>query len=336
MNEMVESVPRTSFFPPPVFIVGMNGSGTTMLADSLGKHPKLYMFPLEAKVLSFFIHNLPRYGDLNTIGARRRLADDIGRTKPFWQVNGKVPLVLTDFQLNEPGFDGVINALFCELASREGKQRWGEKTPMNVQHIDSLAKEFPSAQFIHIIRDGREVAQSFHRRWRFCPQRTIYRWKKLVAMGREQGRRLSSERYLEVSYEKLTENAESEMCRICNFLDLPFVGKVTESSMCMVDVNKALHSDKRIIRNSGKWKAYFNSDQLSDLERIAGCYLSELGYETTTRGDENPALLQLRCWFVRDSVLRSFVFFREWGWRAVPMFVRAVRVGLMQWRVNKK
>ena len=29
----------------PVFVVGMNGSGTTMLADSLGRHPELYYAP---------------------------------------------------------------------------------------------------------------------------------------------------------------------------------------------------------------------------------------------------------------------------------------------------
>ena len=213
MNKMIEDAPRINSFAPPVFIVGMNGSGTTMLADSLGKHPDLYMFPNEAKVLPFFMHNLNRYGDLSTIGARRRLADDIGRTKSFWQVNGKTPLVLADFQLDKPGFRGVIHAIFNELASREDKQRWGEKSPMNLQHITALAKVFPNAQFIHIIRDGREVAQSFHRRWRYYPQRTIYRWKKLVAMGREHGHRLGSERYLEVFYEKLTENPENEMRR---------------------------------------------------------------------------------------------------------------------------
>ncbi|MDP1558113.1 MAG: hypothetical protein Q8K59_01495 [Nitrosomonas sp.] len=55
MNEMIEGVPKINSFAPPVFIVGMNGSGTTMLADSLGKYPDLYMFPLEAKVCFLFL-----------------------------------------------------------------------------------------------------------------------------------------------------------------------------------------------------------------------------------------------------------------------------------------
>ncbi|MDP1558114.1 MAG: sulfotransferase [Nitrosomonas sp.] len=102
---------------------------------------------------------------MSTIEARRRLADDIGRTKSFWQVNGKTPLVLADFQLDEPGFAGVIQAIFNELASREGQQRWGEKSPMNLQHITALAKVFPNAQFIHIIRDVRDYCLSINKAW---------------------------------------------------------------------------------------------------------------------------------------------------------------------------
>jgi hypothetical protein len=335
MSEMAERISKARTLPSPVFIVGMNGSGTTMLADSLGKHPDLYMFPAEAKIISYFMHNKHLYGDLATFDSRRRLADDIGRTKSFWRINGKTPLVLEDFQLNEPGFDGVIHAIFDELASRESKQRWGEKTPMNLQHIVALAEAFPSAQFVHIIRDGREVAQSFHRRWRYHPQRTIYRWKKLVALGREQGYRLDSKRYLEVNYEKLTGNPESEMRRVCNFLNLSFVCEVTNSSMYMVDVNKASYSEKRIISNSEKWKKYFSSGQVTLLERIAGSYLAELGYKTTMQGNDDPTTLWLRCVLVRDSVLRSFVFFRKYGWRGIPAYIRSMQLSLKQRRVNK-
>lgn len=155
-------------------------------------------------------------------------------------------------------------------------------------------------------------------------------------MGREQGHRLGSERYLEVFYEKLTENPENEMRRTCNFLDLSFVGKVTESSMRMMDADKASRPDKCIISNSGKWKAYFNADQVTALERIAGSYLCELSYETTIRGDEDPASLLMRYWFIRDRVMSTLIFFRDWGWRGVPAFLRTVRVSLMQQHVNKE
>lgn len=320
---------------PPVFIVGMNGSGTTMLADSLNNHSDLYIFPMEARVLPFFLSNLHRYDNLNSIDACRRLARDIGKTRPFWQANGKNSVIIDDSCIREQSFAGVVHGIFSELAKRQRKARWGEKTPMNLLHITALAKEFPNAQFIHIIRDGREVAQSFHRRWLYDPKRTIFRWKKNVAIGREQGKELGKGRYLEVSFEQLTRSPEEEMHRICSFLNLLYEEKTTNSSMRMMDKNQARKSTGRIVKNSEKWKNYFNLDQVTALEKIAGRYLNELGYGVTKQGDINPSSVQLYYWFVKDCIFFTFTFFRDLGWRGIPVFIRAVGVSLMQFRVNK-
>ena len=52
------------------------------------------MLPHESKVLPYFLANIDRFGDLNAPENRRRLADAIGATKPYWQVNGGAPFVL--------------------------------------------------------------------------------------------------------------------------------------------------------------------------------------------------------------------------------------------------
>ena len=116
----------------------------------------------------------------------------------------------------------VLDAVFLHFAAGEGKQRWCEKTPQHAQHIVALAMRFPAARFIHVIRDGRDCAVSFHRRWKRQPELTVFRWKKMVSVGREQGRRLGAGRYLEVRYEDLTAEPEFALRRICVFLGLPF------------------------------------------------------------------------------------------------------------------
>ena len=78
----------------PVFVVGHNGSGTTMLADCLGHHPDLYIFPFETRVLPHFIRKLARYGDLSDVHARQALADDIGKCRAYWKANGRRPVRL--------------------------------------------------------------------------------------------------------------------------------------------------------------------------------------------------------------------------------------------------
>lgn len=71
----------------PVFIVGVNGSGITMLADSLGKHPDLFMFPRETRVLPYLAQQFFD-GELASLAQRRSLAEALVRSKAFYRSNG--------------------------------------------------------------------------------------------------------------------------------------------------------------------------------------------------------------------------------------------------------
>lgn len=319
----------------PVFVVGMNGSGTTMLADSLGKHPGLYMHRFEVKVLPFYLQRLNRYGDLDTLECRRRLARDIGKAKALWQFNGMRDLVVPDDRLTQPGFAGVVGSIFEELASRHGKARWGEKSPMNLIHIAALAQAFPDARFVHILRDGRESAQSFHRRYGYEPRHTIYRWKRAITIGRNQGRQIGPARYTEVRYEQLTANPESEMRRVCSFLGLPFTEHVIESSMRMIDADVA-RGHSGIIENSDKWRTYFTAQQIAELEQIAGRCLAENGYEVTDpEGDVDPSAYSMRWWSLRDQTAEAIRFIKQWRWKGVPALLKIMLAAVKQARAGK-
>jgi len=319
----------------PVFVVGMNGSGSTMLADSLGRHPDLYVFDNESWVLPWFIQNAERYGDLkHDFAARRRLADSLGRARAFWQCNGKTPVRVPDGALHEPGFAAVASSVYLHFAAKSGKTRWGDKSPMYLQHVGLLARTFPDAQFVHIYRDGRDAAQSFHRRWGYHPLRTVYRWKKIVGTGQEQGAQLGPERYLEVSYEKLTSDPEPWMRTICAFLGLDFDARVLESSMRFVD--SAKNGAGCMVANSGKWAGYFTAAQVAAMEKIAGAKLTELGYACrNSEGDTDPPALQRGMWLLRDRVMRTVWNFRQYGLRSVPIFTRAALDSLRQSRTNR-
>lgn len=115
----------------------------------------------------------------------------------------------------------VLDAAFRYFARTEGKSRWCEKTPQHLQHLGNISKLFPSAKFIHIIRDGRDCAASLERRFKRLPAHSIFRWKNVVRDGRKQGAELG-DKYMEVKYEAVTEDPELWMRRICEFVGLPF------------------------------------------------------------------------------------------------------------------
>jgi hypothetical protein len=175
---------------------------------------------------------------------------------------------------------------------------------MYVHSIRTLADEFPGAKFVHMLRDGRDCAASFHRRWRFNPVRTAYRWKLAVRAGRAQGRTLGP-RYLEVRYEDLTADPENTFVHVCSFLGVPFEPAVLRSARSRPEMTgrtaSAVESSRRTAAD------YFSARQLRRIEAVAGACLHELGYPCAVPdGDRDPSRWSLRRWEFADDFRRLF------------------------------
>jgi Sulfotransferase family len=56
-----------------------------------------------------------------------------------------------------------VSAVYATYAASQGKtgSRWGDKNNFYRHHLAELATLFPSAGFVHIVRDGRDVAASY-------------------------------------------------------------------------------------------------------------------------------------------------------------------------------
>jgi hypothetical protein len=146
---------------------------------------------------------------------------------------------------------------------------------------------------------------SFHRRWLRRPELTVFRWKKVVAIGRAQGQQLGAERYLEIRYEDLTAQPESSLRRICAFLGLPFDAATLESAQPYLQTGSA-GGTRGLQANSGKWQGYFSARLQQRLERIAGQTLASCGYATRSPdGDANVPGWKRRYWSATEA-LRQF------------------------------
>jgi hypothetical protein len=303
----------------PVFIVGMNGSGTTLLLQSLGNHPDLYGFKGETRVLPHFIAHLHRYGNLDNNHNFLRLMRDIHALRAFCQQNGGHPVPLPkDWATMPRDLASIVDTAFRYFAVKEHKDRWAEKTPMHALHITELARLFPSARFVHVIRDGRDSAASFHRRWHRTPAITIHRWKTVVREARRQGMRVG-DRYFELRYEDLTREPEVWMERVCTFLGLPFCAAVLQTRQPWMAAAKKPQA-AGIVRNSGNWRTYFDPGTIADLESIAGSTLAACGYETARpTSDRDPPKAVRLGWMIWDYLaqgtrdLRAMVKRRDFG-----------------------
>ena len=304
-NKLGDSVPLLEEQCNPIFVVGMNGSGTSMLADCLGQHPELFATPWETKLFPYIMMNINKYGDLEIDDNFLKLWKAVLSIPVLPQINSWEPVYLPrNWQDFPRDLSSVIDAVFRSISLKQNKQRWAEKTPQYIQHLIGLSDLFPGAKFIHIIRDGRDCAASFNRRWKRTPEHTIYRWKCVLQEGHIQSAELG-DRYFQLKFEDLTASPEEWLRKICDFVDLPFDKNVLRSNQPQkegVDMTVG-----KIQPNSQKWKSYFNEEQIEKLEKIAGKSLHDNGYEVMYElGNKDPSFVLRFYWRWKDA-FREFL-----------------------------
>lgn len=209
----------------PVFVIGSERSGTTLIMAVLGCHPRLAV-PEVAWYYPRFRPYLFTYGDLSVDENLRTLSHEMahGLRTPYWGMNVN-PATFGD-EIAERAknlgadFAGVYAAMFERYAEHEGKTRWGEKTPYNLFYVREILEDFPNAQFVFIYRDGRDVSAEFLDA-SFGPT-NIYCAAELWRMGQDAVKpwreTLSAEQWLDIKYERFVSDPVAGLKRLCAFI----------------------------------------------------------------------------------------------------------------------
>jgi hypothetical protein len=287
--------------PPMPVIVGSPRSGTTLLRLMLDSHPELAI-PPETGFLP--------------LGARLSGSGDALRDAFFRAVTGypRRSPNWPDHQVPAEEFRAALEAVdpFCVAdgfrtfytlyAGRFGKRRWGDKTPRYVHHLESIGKVLPEAHFVHLMRDGRDVAVSL-RQCSFSPGADIgvqaRYWRDNVLAARSQGRRCAH--YLELRFEDLVRDPEAALRRVCGSVGLEFHGNVLRHHERASERLRE-HGDRRgaggellVTREErrktqthatrppdpsrvGLWREALSEAERARFEDVAGDLLQQLGY----------------------------------------------------------
>lgn len=218
--------------PPPFFVVGSGRSGNTLVRRILNRIPGVHI-PPETFVLGRAIQLYER------------------NSHQAWPV--LVQLVLSTFEYH-PGFEdfGIgLRPLYGELRSAPRSERslahildalyryhggatgvtvrrWGDKTPLNAYYLDRIHRVFSSARFIHVLRDGIDVAHSYVRSGLMSDLRDAStRWVTSVRAVARFARR-HPDAVLEIRYEALVTDPEGTTRRMCAFLGERFDASMLE------------------------------------------------------------------------------------------------------------
>jgi hypothetical protein len=254
-----------------IFIIGAARSGTTFLGDCIGRLPEVtyHHEPPATKAAGRYVYE-------GLWGYRR--AREFYRLVYRWLVR----------------------------VERDGDLRFAEKTPTNIFLIPFLAKAFPDAKFIHIIRDGRDASSShMHKPWLRAEdawsgerepggylhgpwpsfwveperreeflrtsdaRRMAWAWRRYTEAGLRDGRALGPDRYHELRYEDLVREPLDEAERILDFLGIG--RKASRDSFS----SAAMRADDSSV---GTWRSTFYPSEMGESESEAGDLLRQLGY----------------------------------------------------------
>ncbi|HLM30989.1 MAG TPA: sulfotransferase [Solirubrobacterales bacterium] len=298
---------RTPEPPPAPFVCGVTRSGTTLLRLMLDSHPEVAI-PGET-------HWLPKL--IKAFERSKQTPNDAAALIIDHKRWGDFHLDGAELQRRIRALDPVtaadaIRMFYMLYAEREGKHRYGDKTPGYVKEMRRIQRVLPEARFVHIIRDGRDVSLS-HLRMNWGPEtyaESARLWRNRIRKARKMAP--SIDHYMEVHFEDLVDDTEGVVRRVCDFIDLHFdpvmlsyheraEGRLAEKARELPRKNRppqpaeARLESHRLAKEPprmdriGMWRERMTPEEVAEYEAVAGDMLVQLGYELASEAGEARA-----------------------------------------------
>jgi hypothetical protein len=233
-----------NFNKPPIYLGGCGRSGTTLLLSILSSHPEIFACKKELKLFKEVTR-----GESGEIIPKR--------------------------------MDRLYRSLITHKVA-ETCNRWCEKTPRNVRHIQEISSYHNgNYKFLNIVRDGRDVILSQHPNSPETYWVNPERWINDVSAAYEER---NNPNVYTVRYEDMILDFDQAIEKICAFLDIPKCDEIENWHLhTTVRKNNAYFGDvQRIFKGSiEKWKKPKNKDRAEELMKYdeAKKLLSFYGYE---------------------------------------------------------
>jgi Sulfotransferase family len=274
----------------PVFVMGCHRSGTNLLYDTLLSAGGFTVYRGYLPVYKMLI---PRFGSLAKLANRKKMMDAWIRSKGFRR-SGLDAEQLTVKILDECRSGGdFIRIVMSEIARNQNVARWAVYDPDNLLYVSGIKADIPEALFIHIIRDGRDVALSLSKMGGFKPlpwnrqakgllPSALY-WEWMVRKGRQYGLPIPAD-YTEVRYEELVCTPRETLRKLGDFLDHDLDHDRIQTSGLgrLREPNSSFSQEKSQRSPVNRWREKLSPHGVESVEALIGPCLEELGYSLSS------------------------------------------------------
>jgi hypothetical protein len=262
----------------------------------LHAHPRIAI-PPETRFLLPAYFRRQEFGDLRSVAGRRALGRYIVGDKggKFGDLGLDANAVLAEIEVAPPTVGSVLGTVLRAYARSHGKPRWGDKRPTYVRYLPDLYRMFPDAQFVHVIRDGRDCVGSLKQMtwWKRDSYYSMATWAQAVDSGQAAARRLPAGSYYEIHYERLVVDPARELTALCGFLGEAFdTSMLHPYQLASVPASRKKHHartrgavDTAAVHT---WQERLEPWEAALAERALGNRLEAYGHELAGLGTPSP------------------------------------------------
>ena len=201
----------------PIFIGGLERSGTSLIYALLASHPNIAM-TRRTNLWTYFYN---QYGDLGRRDNFERCLNAMLHYKRLVVLKPDPERLRQEFWQGKPTYGRLFALLEQQYADRVGKSRWGDKSLNTERYADPIFAAYPSAKIVHMIRDPRDRYASALTRWKVSRGgigAATAMWLSSTKLA-ERHRQRHPDHYLIVRYETLAREPEKTLREICTFID---------------------------------------------------------------------------------------------------------------------
>jgi len=273
----------------PLFIVGVPRSGTTLLTSYLVSHPNI-----ESGAETQFFNKISQDEDALQYALQEEnwpeAAYDLMKKKLTLSGVSVLDLYRKDresiilyLSSRKPSLGAMLESIVIRNSGTSYPQRWLEKTPNHINHLDDIRTYFPSAKILLIIRDPRDSAASIAK-LPWAPKSTlanallVENWLANTYKGFEE-----NSNCLTVSYERLITNTEEELKKVFSFIGEEYSSSILEKKSAAEVTTVAEPWKQDVHRTIDKnhlalWKKRVPQPVLTQIEGIMSACLDFFSY----------------------------------------------------------
>ncbi|HEX6996395.1 MAG TPA: sulfotransferase [Gammaproteobacteria bacterium] len=271
----------------PVFIVGCPRSGTTWLYHILLSAGRFAIYRSETNIYNAFA---PAYGGFGNVRMREAFLRKWLRSEYFLRSGLDADAFYAKAIERGTGPGAMLRLLMEDICAYQHAERWAECTPEYALSLARIKRDFPEALFIHIVRDGRDVAlslakQRFIRPLPWDSERGELAagayWSWIVAAAARQAEVFPDD-VLVLKYEDLVTDYARALEIVSSFIgqriDAARVADARIGSVSRPNTSFAAQNGAAMHQSIGRWQTELSAKRLAALEAVAGPMLDRFGY----------------------------------------------------------